>query len=399
LSPADIASPIRAILRDQDNATVILSEVEGIDTVRREVIAERRRIPYDILVVATGAQHPYFGHDEWAQHAPGLKTLDDATAIRRQILLAFERAEIAVDPSERRKLLTFVVVGGGPTGVELAGAIAELARRALAADFRLIDTRQTRIVLVEAGPRILPPFDEISSQRATRYLEQLGVEVVCDEAVTACAEDHVMLGDERIDARTILWAAGVQASPISRWLGVETDKAGRVPVGPDLSVKGHDDIFVLGDAAVVEGEDGKLLPGVAAVAKQQGEYLAEALAARARGEAVPPFRYRDYGSLATVGRGRAIAEIGDRKLSGRLAWLVWSVVHIYFLIGFRRRLLVSLKWFWSHLTSARGTRLITGGGPGVRGRGAERYDDGIEARLDPTRERRAKPLLSAGERN
>ena len=360
LSPAEIASPIRSILRDQKNVTVILAEATEIDTAQQEVHAEGRRIPYDTLVLATGAQHAYFGHDEWERDAPGLKTIDDATAIRRRILLAFERAEIATDPAERKRQLTFVIVGGGATGVEMAGAIAELAKRALARDFRHIDTRQTHIVLAEAGPRLLPSFDKSLSDRAKHDLEQLGVEVRLGAAASECAEDHVMLGDDRIDTRTIIWAAGVEASPVGRWLGVETDKAGRIAVGADLSVPGHLDVFVLGDAALVYGEDGKPLPGIAAVAKQEGQYLAKAIAARARGEAVPPFRYRDYGSLATIGRARAVAEIAGWKLSGRLAWLVWTVAHIYFLIEFRHRLAVALNWIWSYFTFARGARLITG---------------------------------------
>jgi NADH dehydrogenase len=359
LSPADIASPIRGILRDARNVTVVLAKVSGVDTVNKEVIAEGRRIPFDDLVIATGAEHAYFGND-WASYAPGLKTIDDATYLRRRILLAFERAETETDPQERRRLLNFVVVGGGPTGVEMAGAIAELAKRALAMDFRSIDPRSTRIILVEAGPRLLAPFDPSLSEAAQRSLEQLGVEVRLGAAVTECDCGGVSLGDERIEARTIVWAAGVKASPAGEWLGVDCDRAGRVIVNDDLSVPGHPDIFVLGDAAHLRGKDGALLPGVAPVAKQQGQYIAKLLRARARGKSVAPFRYRDFGSLATIGRKRAVAQVGKFKLSGFIAWVLWSVAHIYFLIGFRNRLIVAMNWMWNYLTFQRGTRLITG---------------------------------------
>jgi NADH dehydrogenase len=360
LSPAEIAAPIRSILRDQKNATVVLADVSGIDLARKEVIAEGQRIPYDQLVLATGAEHAYFGHDDWAPFAPGLKTIDDATALRRRILLAFECAETEHDPTERRRLLNFVVVGGGPTGVEMAGAIAELAKRALAADFRTIDPGSARIILVEAGPRLLAGFDPGLSENAKRSLEQLGVEVKLNAAVTACSADAVTIGTETIETRTIMWAAGVNASPAARWLGVASDRAGRVEVEPDLSVKGVPDVFVLGDTAVVLDKEGKPLPGVAPVAKQQGQYLARLLKARAAGRAMPPFRYRDFGSLATIGRKRAIFQRGRIKLTGLIAWLLWSTAHIYFLIGFRNRLVVAMSWAWSYITFQRGTRLITG---------------------------------------
>jgi NADH dehydrogenase len=359
LSPADIASPIRGILRDAKNVTVVLARVSGVDTDNNEVMAEGRRVPFDELVIATGAEHAYFGND-WASYAPGLKTIDDATYLRRRILLAFERAETEPDPDERRRLLNFVVVGGGPTGVEMAGAIAELAKRALAKDFRAIDPRWTRIVLVEAGPRLLAPFDPSLSAAARRSLEQLGVEVRLGAAVTECDCGGVSLGDERIESRTIVWAAGVKASPAAEWLSAECDRAGRVMVNDDLSVPGHPNIFVLGDAAHAVGQDGKLLPGVAPVAKQQGQYVAKLLLARARGDNLPPFRYRDFGSLATIGRKRAVAQLGKLKLTGFIAWVLWSVAHIYFLIGFRNRLVVAMNWMWSYLTFQRGTRLITG---------------------------------------
>jgi NADH dehydrogenase len=359
LSPADIASPIRGILRGQKNAHVILAEVSGIDVDRREVLAEGRRIPFDHLIVATGAQHAYFGND-WSSYAPGLKTIDDAIYLRRRILLAFERAETEPDADERRRLLNFVVVGGGPTGVEMAGAIAELAKRALASDFRSIDPRCTRVILLEAGPRLLGSFDSALSKAARHSLEQLGVEVRLGTGVTDCDCSGVSIGRERVETRTIMWAAGVKASPAAQWLGVESDRAGRVKVGDDLTVPGQADIFVIGDAACAIGGDGKPLPGVAPVAKQQGAYVAQLLMARARGEMPPAFRYRDFGSLATIGRKRAVAQLGAIKLSGFPAWLLWSLAHIYFLIGFRNRVSVAMNWCWHYVTFQRGTRLITG---------------------------------------
>jgi NADH dehydrogenase len=359
LSPADIAAPIRGILRGQKNTHVVLADVSGIDLGRREVLAEGRRISFDYLVIATGAQHAYFGND-WASYAPGLKTIDDATYLRRRILLAFERAESELDADERRRLLNFVVVGGGPTGVEMAGAIAELAKRALASDFRSIDPRCTRVILLEAGPRLLGPFHAALSEEARRSLDQLGVEVRVGTGVTDCDCSGVSIGEERIETRTIMWAAGVKASPAAQWLGVESDRAGRVKVGADLSVPGHADIFVIGDAACTIGVDGKPLPGVAPVAKQHGAYVAQLLMARARGETLPAFRYRDFGSLATIGRKRAVAHLGAVKLSGFPAWLLWSLAHIYFLIGFRNRLAVTMNWCWNYVTFHRGTRLITG---------------------------------------
>jgi NADH dehydrogenase len=360
LSPADIASPIRHIVSGQRNLKVMLAEVSGVDLARKEVIADDRRVPYDYLVLATGARHAYFGHDDWAAFAPGLKTLDDATSLRRRILLAFERAENEDDADERARLLTFVVIGGGPTGVEMAGAIAELAKRALASDFRSIDPRSARIILVEAASRVLTPFDEKLSEAARRSLEQLGVEVRLGAAVTDCSEEGVRLGDAFISTRTIIWAAGVMASPAGRWLGAETDRAGRVKVRGDLSVPGHPEVFVIGDTAAVNDAEGTMLPGVAPVAKQQGQYVARALIARREGRTVPAFRYRDYGTLATVGRSRAVAQFGKLKVSGWLAWVLWSVAHVYFLIGFRNRFVVALNWAWSYITFERGSRLITG---------------------------------------
>ena len=359
LSPGDIASPIRGILRYQENAKVILANVSGVDTATRAVVAEGRRIPFDYLVIATGAEHTYFGHD-WAAYAPGLKTIDDATYLRRRILLAFERAETEPDRGERLRLLNFVVVGGGPTGVEMAGAIAELAKRALASDFRSIDPRCARIVLLEAGPRLLPAFDPGLAEAARRALEHLGVEVRLATSVVDCDCSGVSLGQDRIETRTIIWAAGVKASPAAEWLGVDCDGAGRAKVKADLSVPGHPDIFVIGDAAAFTGPDGKPLPGIAPVAKQQGRYVAELLRARVEGRSLPAFRYRDFGILATIGRKRAVAQIGKLKIAGFPAGLLWSVAHIYFLIGFRNRLAVAMNWCWSYITFQRGARLITG---------------------------------------
>ena len=360
LSPADIASPIRGILRGQRNTKIMLAEVSGVDAVRKEVIADAKRLAYDYLVIATGARHAYFGHDDWAIFAPGLKTVDDATYLRRRILLAFERAENETDLDERRRLMTFVVVGGGPTGVEMAGAIAELAKRALASDFQSIDPLCATIILVEAGPRLLTPFVPSLSDAARRSLQQLGVKVRLGVAVTSCSCEGVRLGDEFIPTRTIIWAAGVMASPAGRWLGAESDRAGRVKVRSDLSVPGHTDVFVIGDTAAATGADGTMLPGVAPVAKQQGQYVARALIARYRGRTTAAFRYRDLGSLATVGRARAVAQFGKIRLSGFPAWVLWSVAHIYFLIGFRSRFVVALNWAWSYITFQRGSRLITG---------------------------------------
>jgi NADH dehydrogenase len=360
LSPADIASPIRGIVGRERNISVVLADVSGVDLDRREVIAEDHRVAFDILIVATGAQHGYFGHDDWARYAPGLKTIDDAIYLRRRILLAFEKAETETDPAERRRLLNFVIVGGGPTGVEMAGAVAELAKRALACDFRAIDPRQARIFLVEVAPRLLTAFDPSLSDVAKIALERLGVEVRLNVGVTGADCAGVSLGEERIEARTIMWAAGVMASPAGRWLGAKTDRAGRVLVGPDLSVPDHPDVFVIGDAAHAVAANGMPLPGVAPVAKQQGAYVAALIAAQAESRALPPFRYRDFGSLATIGRKRAVAQLGSVKLNGFVAWLLWSVAHIYFLIGFRNRAVVAMNWAWNYVTFQRGTRLITG---------------------------------------
>jgi NADH dehydrogenase len=363
LSPADIASPIRTILKDQRNTSVMLAKVTGIDTSAREVVAGDRRLPFDYLVLATGARHAYFGHGDWEAFAKGIKTIDDATGLRRKILLAFERAEFETDPEERNRLLTFVVVGGGATGVEMAGAIAELARKALAADFRSIDPTHARIILIEAGPRLLPVFEGHLSEAARRSLEELGVEVRVSTAVTDCDEAGVSIADQRIETRTIIWAAGVQASQAGQWLGAETDRAGRVKVAPDLSVPGHPNIFVIGDTAHVLDMEGKPLPGVAPVAKQEGRYVAKLIRTRVAGSDLPPFRYRDPGSLATIGRKKAVVQFRRLRLSGYLAWWLWSVAHIYFLIGFRNRLVVAMNWAWTYVSFQRGTRLITGPDP------------------------------------
>ena len=362
LSPADIAWPIRRILRHQSNARVLMAEVTGIDAGGKKVLMGDNGEPYDYLVLACGATHAYFGHDDWAPHAPGLKQIVDATDIRRRILVAFERAEKVRDPSARGMLLTFVIVGGGPTGVEMAGAIAELTRKAVAADFRRIDPRTTRVVLVEAGPRLLPSFPEPLSEYAKRSLENLGVEVRVGVPVTHCGYDAVHVAEERINAATTIWAAGVAASPVSDWLGVEKDRAGRVKVGPRLEVDDRDGVFVIGDTALVEGLSGHPLPGIAPVAKQQGVYVGKLIAARTQGMPDPtPFRYRNAGQLATIGRNVAVVDMGLLRIRGRLAWWFWGLVHIYFLINLRSRLLVAIQWLWSYLTYDRGARLITGG--------------------------------------
>jgi NADH:ubiquinone reductase (H+-translocating) len=360
LSPAQIASPIRAILRRAANVRVIMGEVSSIDKESRTAMVEDREVPYDHLIVATGARHSYFGHDDWESVAPSLKNIDDATGIRRRILTAFEHAEAAAT-SERQRFLTFVVIGGGPTGVEMAGAIAELAHVALRHDFRSINPRDARIVLVEAGPRLLPAFPETLSGAARRSLERLHVEVRLGTPVSQCDGDGVAIGDQRLAAATIVWAAGVTASRAARWLGADQDRAGRVKVGPDLSLPGHPEIFVIGDTALALDRDGQPLPGLAPVAKQQGAYVARLLRARlADRPAPPPFRYRSYGTLATIGRRAAVADFGWIKLDGTLAWLLWGLVHISFLIGFRNRLVVMLDWIWSYVTFQSGARLITG---------------------------------------
>jgi NADH dehydrogenase FAD-containing subunit len=364
LSPAQIASPIRGILRRQRNATVLMGKVGGVDKPGKCVLLDGRRVAYDYLIVATGARHAYFGHDEWEPFAPGLKKIEDATDIRRRILIAFEKAETETDAAERERLLTFVVIGGGPTGVEIVGAIAELARTALARDFRNIDPGRARILLVEAGPRVLPAFRENLSAAAERALKRLGAEVRAGTPVTAVAADHVMIGAERIETRTVIWAAGVAASPAAKWLGAQKDKAGRVIVNADLTLPGSPEIFVIGDTAAMKDEAGKPVPGIAPAAKQAGAYAARKIKARVAGrEFAAPFRYRHAGDLATIGRKAAVVDFGWLRLRGNPAWWLWGAAHIFFLIGFRNRLTVMMDWFWSYLTFQRGSRLITGAGP------------------------------------
>ena len=376
LSPAEIAWPIRGLLRRQRNTRVLLGEVTGIDRERHVVNMDGREIYYDFLVLATGATHAYFGNDGWAAHAPGLKSIDDATEIRCRLLLAFERAEMENDPEERERLLTIVIVGGGPTGVEMAGAIAELARKALAADFRTIDPRHTRVLLVEAGPRLLPAFPEDLSRYAEHTLRSLGVGVWLGHAITGCDAAGVMLGEERLPAGVVIWAAGVAASPAGAWLGVETDCAGRVKVGARLTPPGSDDVFVIGDTALALDANRKPFPGLAPVAKQQGVYVTEVIKARLAGKTdVSPFRYRDRGKLATIGRRAAIVAFGRLRLKGWLAWWIWGIAHIYFLISLRNRLIVATQWLWSCVTFERGARLITGMNPNPKRDGRGRRGD------------------------
>ena len=361
LSPADIASPIRAILRCQRNTTVLLGKVTGIDVAGKAVLTDKRRVVYDQLVIATGARHAYFSHEEWEQFAPGLKKIDDATDIRRRILLAFEWAENSTDEREQQRLLSFVIVGGGPTGVEMAGAIAELSRKSLSTDFRNIDPRSARIVLVESGSRVLASFPETLSAVAKRALERLGVEVRLGTRVSCCDPEGVIVSNERIEADTIIWAAGVIASPAAKWLDAEKDGAGRVVVGRDLTLEGHPEIFVIGDTALAKATNGKPLPGIAPVAKQQGAYVARVIAARVRGRpALAPFRYRHLGTMATIGRRSAVVDFGKYRLSGFLAWLLWGIVHVCALVGFRNRAAVMMGWLWAYITFERGARLITG---------------------------------------
>jgi NADH dehydrogenase len=361
LSPADIAWPIRGLVRDQRNTRVLLGEVTGVDHARKRVNMGGRNIAYDVLVLATGATHGYFGNDSWAAHAPGLKTIDDATEIRRRLLLAFERAEMESDAHEHERLLTIVIVGGGPTGVEMAGAVVELARKALATDFRAIDPQQTRVLLLEAGPRLLPSFPESLSRYAEKTLRRLGVDVRLEQAVTHCGSTGVTLGDENVSAGTVIWAAGVAATPAADWLAVAGDRAGRVLVGPDLRPPGLDDVFVIGDTVLLNDVAGAPLPGIAPVAKQQGAYVADMIKAHLTGKPdLPPFRYRDRGLLATVGRKTAIIAFGRLRIKGWLAWWIWGIAHIYFLISLRNRLIVMTQWLWSYVTFERGARLITG---------------------------------------
>lgn len=361
LAAPSIAAPLRQILRGQRNLTVLLDEVTGIDLAARRVQCAHGSLDYDVLVVATGATHAYFGHDDWERFAPGLKTLDDAFLIRRRVLLAFEHAERERDPARRQAWLNFVVVGGGSTGVELAGTLIELARHTLSGDFRRSDPRRASVRLIEAGPRLLPAFDPALSDKARQQLEQLGVEVHTGVAVTDIDADGVKLGERRLLARTVLWAAGVAASPVGRLLGTALDRAGRVQVLPDLSLPGHPEVFVIGDLAGIEQANGRPVPGVAPAAKQMGQHVGTMIRARLQGsDERRPFAYRDDGSLATIGRMAAVAQFGKLKLSGFPAWFAWLLAHIYFLIGFRNRLVVMLDWAWAYCTHQRHARIVSG---------------------------------------
>ena len=359
LAAPSIAAPLRHIVRDQRNVTVHMGEVLQIDTDARQVILSDRRISYDYLLVASGATHAYFGRDDWEKFAPGLKTLDDAFLIRRRVLSAFEEAEAATRAEERDACLTFAVIGAGPTGVELAGTLAEIARHTLTRDFRHIDTRKARILLIEAGPRVLSAFTEALAEKARRQLEKLGVEVQTGKPVTQIGDGFLEVGGQRVAARTILWAAGVAASSLGKQLGAPLDRAGRVRVQPDLSLAGHPEVFVAGDLASIE-QDGKPVPGVAPAAKQMGARVAKNIIASIEGRKTTPFHYTDFGALATIGRHSAIAQLPNLRFSGLLAWWFWLALHIYFLIGFRSRLIVLINWAWAYFTYARGARIILG---------------------------------------
>jgi len=362
LATSEIAWPIRYLLRDRQEVTTLFATVTGVDAAARRVLIEDGDPqPYDTLILATGARHAYFGHDEWEPFAPGLKTLEDATTLRRRILVAFERAERETDPQRRAALLTFVIIGAGPTGVELAGTIAELAQDTLPPDFRNIDTQKARVVLIEAGPRVLAGFADDLSAYAQRSLEKIGVEVMLGAPVTDCSADGVVYGDHRLDTKTIIWAAGVRASPAAEWLGAPADRAGRVQVLPDLTVPGHPEIFAIGDTVDIAGPDGKPVPGIAPAAKQQGQYVASCIKARLKGDTVAPFRYRHAGSLAQIGKRQAVIDFGRIKLRGTLAWWIWGIAHIYFLIGLRHRLSVAMSWLWIYTRDQRAARLITQG--------------------------------------
>ena len=362
LATSEIAWPIRYLLRDRKDVTTLFANVNGVDAAgKRVLLDDDDSLPYDTLVLATGARHAYFGHDEWEPFAPGLKTLEDATTLRRRILVAFERAERETDPRQRAALLTFAIIGAGPTGVELAGTIADLARDTLPRDFRHIDTRKARVVLIEAGPRVLAGFPDDLSAYANASLERLGVEVMLGEAVTECSADGVVYGGKTLDARTIIWAAGVRASRAAEWLNAPADRAYRLQVEPDLTVPGHPDIFAIGDTVTIAGPDGTPVPGIAPAAKQQGRYVASLIRARLNGTTLPPFRYKHAGSLAQIGNRLAVIDFGWIKLRGAIAWWIWGIAHIYFLIGLRNRLSVALSWLWIYVRDQRAARLITQG--------------------------------------
>src|SRR5579871_5442633 len=362
LATSEIAWPIRYLMRDRSEVTTLFATVSGVDADNKRVLFEDGdTLAYDTLVLATGARHAYFGHDEWEPFAPGLKTLEDATTLRRRILVAFERAERESDPDKRAALLTFVIVGAGPTGVELAGTIAELAVDELPPDFRNIDTHKTRVVLIEAGPRVLAGFDNELSAYAQRSLEEIGVEVVLNQPVTECSADGVVYGGKPLHTRTLIWAAGVRASRAAEWLNAPADRAGRLQAAPDLTVPDHPDIFAVGDTVTIADPKGNPVPGIAPAAKQQGRYVAATIKARLRGETPKPFRYSHSGSLAQIGKRKAIIDFGWIKLRGTIAWWIWGIAHIYFLIGLRNRLSVALSWLWIHARDQRAARLITQG--------------------------------------
>ncbi len=361
LSPADVAWPIRSIFSRQPNVRVVLSEVLDIDTDAKQVVGEESRFDYDHLIVASGAHHSYFGQDAWEKHAPGLKRVIDATEIRKNVLMAFERAEISDDPEEQARQMTFVVVGGGPTGVEMAGAIAELAHHALAKDFRRINSRSARIILVEAGPRLLSAFPETLSDKAQKSLEKLGVEVMVGTMVQDIDAQGVQLENTFIPSACKVWGAGVAVKDVGRWLDVETDRSGRVAVADDLSVPAHPEVSVIGDAAKVAWKENADVPGIAPAAKQGGKYVAKRIIAALQGRPAPaPFAYKHAGNLATIGRNSAVIDFGKFQMSGFIAWWIWGVAHIYFLIGVRQPIIVAFSWFWSYVTYSKGARLITG---------------------------------------
>ncbi|MBZ5513669.1 MAG: NAD(P)/FAD-dependent oxidoreductase [Acidobacteriia bacterium] len=360
LSPGDIAYPIRAVLARQKNVRVLLGEAVGVDLASRQVLLRDGQLSYDYLILAPGVRHAYFGHNDWEKWAPGLKTLEDALEIRRRILLAFERAERETDETRRRQLLTFVIVGGGPTGVELAGALAEISRHVMVRDFRAIDPREARIILIEGGPRILATYPEDLSAQAEAALKRIGVEVWTGSVVTGVDNSGVVVKGQKVPAATTLWAAGVEASPLARSLGVELDRAGRVNVQSDLTLPGHPEVFIIGDLAALRDKDGKPLPGIAPVAIQQGRHAARNISRACRGLSPEPFQYIDRGTLATIGRAAAVADFGWIKFSGFFAWITWLSVHIFFLIGFRNRFVVMFEWAWAYFTYQRAARLITG---------------------------------------
>ena len=376
LSPSEIAWPVRMLVKHRPEVTTVLGNVTGIDKHAQLVELEGGgTVPFDSLIIATGARHAYFGHDDWEPFAPGLKTLEDATAMRRRLLVAFEAAERETDPEQRRALLTFAIIGAGPTGVELAGSIIELARITLRDEFRSIHPEEARVILIEAGQRVLANFREDLSDYARRALERLGVEVHLGEAVTEVTADTVTYGGQVLHAHTIIWAAGVLASPAARWLGAEADRAGRIKVNPDLSVPGSPNIFAIGDTASVLAPNGKPVPGIGDAAKQGGKHAAKAIRARLAGQPVPPFRYRHLGDIATIGRSAAVIDFGWLRLTGWVGWWAWGLAHIYFLIGIKNRISVALSWLWIYLSGHRSARLITWGEAGSGARSETKADE------------------------